>query len=118
MQSTMLAARPETAVPVRTIQQRRDALENANRVRVRRAQLKRDLKAGRASVHEILLDPPAWVETMPVFDLLLAVPNVGRSKANKMTLRHRVSPSKTIGGLTVRQRAELLAALPPYGSRR
>jgi hypothetical protein len=102
-------------VPERTIQQRMDALANANVIRVRRAQLKRDLKARRVSVCDVLADPPAWVETMKVFDLLLAVPKIGRTKANKTLQGCVISPSKTVGGLSPRQRGVLLAALGRTG---
>ncbi len=88
-----------------------DALQRANEIRSRRAQLKRDLKAGRASIHNLLLDPPQWVETAKVFDMLLAVPKYGRVKANKILTTCRISPSKTIGGLSQRQRDELIATL-------
>ena len=64
--------------------QRMDALERANEIRTQRAQLKRDLKAGRVSIHELLLDPPEYLETAKVFDMLLAVPKYGRVKANKV----------------------------------
>jgi hypothetical protein len=110
MQS-LTVARPELGVPERTIQQRMDALANANVIRVRRARLKRDLKARRASVFDVLADPPAWVETMKVFDLLLAVPKIGRTKANKTLQGCVISPSKTVGGLSPRQRGVLLAVL-------
>ena len=76
-----------------------------------RAKLKRDLKAGRSAIHELLLEPPTYVETAKVFDLLLAVPKYGRVKANKVLTQCRISPSKTIGGLSQRQRAELVALL-------
>ncbi len=45
--------------PERSLDQRMDALSRANEVRVLRAQLKRDLKAGRVSIGALLLDPPA-----------------------------------------------------------
>jgi hypothetical protein len=51
-----------------------DALKRANDIRTRRARLKRDLKAGRESIHKLLLNPPEYLETAKVFDLLLAVP--------------------------------------------
>ncbi|MEA2252915.1 MAG: hypothetical protein QOG70_3157, partial [Solirubrobacteraceae bacterium] len=35
-----------------------DALQRANDIRTRRAQLKKDLKAGRVSIHKLLLEPP------------------------------------------------------------
>src|SRR4051794_31317963 len=91
-----------TAAPERSLHQRMEALQRANKIRSRRAQLKRDLKAGRASIDSLLLDPPEWVETAKVFDMLLAVPKYGRVKANKVLTQCRISPSKTIGGLSQR----------------
>ena len=40
--------------------------------------------------------------------MILAVPKYGRVKANKILNQCRISPSKTIGGLSERQRAELV----------
>ncbi len=102
-----------TTAPERSLNQRMDALQRANEVRSRRAQLKRDLKAGRISIVKLLKNPPAWVETAKVFDMLLAVPKLGRVKVNKKLGLCRISPSKTIGGLSPRQRDELIASLSP-----
>ena len=88
-----------------------DALKRANDIRVRRAQLKKDLKDGRVQVEEVLIDPPEYVETAKVFDMLLAVPKYGRVKVNKVLVQCRISPSKTIGGLSQRQRTELVSML-------
>ena len=96
------------AAPERSLMQRMEALQRANDVRSARAQLKRDLKAGRQPIHELLLEPPDYLETAKVFDLLLAVPKYGRVKVNKILSQCRVSPSKTIGGLSQRQRGELV----------
>jgi hypothetical protein len=104
------AAKP-SAAPERSLTQRMEALQRANEIRTRRAQLKRDLRASRTSVHQLLLDPPDWVETAKVFDMLLAVPKYGRVKVNKILQQCRISPSKTIGGLSERQRAELVGML-------
>jgi S13-like protein len=101
----------KTAAPERSLMQRMDALSRANEIRTRRAQLKRDLKAGRQSIHALLLDPPGYVETAKVFDMLLAVPKYGRVKVNKVLAQCRISPSKTIGGLSERQRSELVVSL-------
>ena len=87
-----------------------DALSRANEVRALRAQLKRDLKAGRVSIGALLLDPPPYLESAKVFDMLLALPKYGRVKATKILNSCRVSPSKTFGGLSERQRAELAGA--------
>jgi hypothetical protein len=94
--------------PPATLEQRRQALQLANETRVRRAQVKRDLKAGRESVALLLLDPPAYLRNAKVVDMMLAVPKYGRVKANKILRSCAISPSKTIGGLSQRQRAELV----------
>ena len=99
------------AAPERSLAQRMDALQRANEIRSKRAQLKRDLKGSRVTIHQLLLDPPEWVETAKVFDMLLAVPKYGRVKVNKILAQCRISPSKTIGGLSQRQRAELVQLL-------
>ena len=88
-----------------------EALQRANEIRTKRAQLKRDLKAGRRSIHSLLLDPPEYVETAKVFDMLLAVPKYGRVKVNEILAHCRIAPSKTIGGLSERQRSELISLL-------
>jgi hypothetical protein len=99
------------AVPERTHAQRLRALRRANEIRSRRAKLKRDLKAGKVKVQVVLRDPPDYVLSAKAFDMILAVPKYGRVKANKILTQCRISPSKTIGGLSARQRAELVAQL-------
>jgi hypothetical protein len=99
------------AAPERSLAQRLDALKRANDIRTRRARLKRELKAGRVQIQAILLDPPDYVQTAKVFDLLLAVPKYGRVKANRILTQCRISPSKTLGGLSERQRGELVSHL-------
>jgi hypothetical protein len=111
MPSVSDSATKHIAAPERSLLQRMDALQRANDVRTRRATLKRDLKAGRQPIHELLLQPPEYLETAKVFDLLLAVPKYGRVKVNKILTQCRISPSKTIGGLSQRQRAELVALM-------
>jgi hypothetical protein len=99
------------AVPERTSEQRMRALNKANEIRTARAQLKRDLKAGKMKIEKLLLDPPEYVLSAKAFDMILAVPKYGRVKANKILSQCRISPSKTIGGLSERQRAELVHML-------
>jgi len=85
-----------------------EALKRANDIRVRRAKLKKDLKDGQVRVQTILGDPPDYVETAKVFDILMAVPKFGRVKAARFLNQCRISQSKTVGGLSDRQRAELV----------
>jgi hypothetical protein len=103
----------DITAPERSLLQRMQALDVANGIRKYRAQLKRDVKSGRRSIVPVLREPEFEVDSMKVFDLLLAAPKVGRVKANKFMSRARISPSKTVGGLSVRQRQELLVLISP-----
>src|SRR5512146_2187790 len=103
-------APPQTQVqaPARSLDQRMEALKRANDIRVRRAQLKKDLKDGTVQIEGILLDPPEYVSTAKFLDTLMAVPKFGRVKAASLLNQCRISQSKTVGGLSERQRAELV----------
>ena len=105
----MVASKSPTQAPLRSLDQRMEALKRANDIRVRRAQLKKDLKDARVQIDNILLDPPEWVETAKVFDMLMAVPKLGRVKAARLLNSCRISQSKTVGGLSERQRTELVS---------
>ncbi|HVM18069.1 MAG TPA: integration host factor, actinobacterial type [Gaiellaceae bacterium] len=105
----MVSPKTQAQAPVRSLDQRMEALKRANDIRVRRAQLKKDLKDGRVRVETILSNPPEYVETAKVFDILMAVPKFGRVKAARFLNQCRISQSKTVGGLSERQRAELIA---------
>jgi hypothetical protein len=108
---TTSSVKTSLAAPERSLDQRMEALKRANDIRTARAKLKKDLKGGRVSIHAILLDPPEYVMTAKVFDMLLAVPKYGRVKTNRILNQCRISPSKTIGGLSERQRTELVSLL-------
>lgn len=97
--------------PTRSASQRQSALARANAIRVKRAALKRDLKAGDRQLADVLHRPADWVMTAKVHDLLLCVPGIGAVKAARMLQQCRVSGSKTVGGLSDRQRIELVAQL-------
>ncbi len=111
---TALANPPAGAFTDWSLVQRMEALQRANEIRSQRAQLKRDLKAGWTpiAIAELLLEPPEYLETAKVYDLLLAMPKVGRVRVNKWLRNAGVSPSKTLSGLTARQRRELIALMP------
>lgn len=104
----MAPAKTQNQAPTRSLDQRMDALRRANDIRVKRAQLKKDLKTGRVHVEEILSDPPDYVGTAKVFDMLMAVPKFGRVKAGRFLNQCRISQSKTVAGLSERQREELV----------
>ena len=101
------------ATPERSLAQRFEALERANEIRSARAQLKRDLKAGRRSVAGVLAAPPENLLTLKVEALLRATPKYGQAKVDRVLRTARVSPSKTLGGMTDRQRREVVNLLKP-----
>src|ERR671911_254850 len=107
----MVTSKTQTQAPERSLDQRMEALKRANDIRVRRARLKKDLKDGHVRIEEILASPPEYVETAKVFDILMAVPKFGRVKAARFLNQCRISQSKTVGGLSDRQRAELVGLL-------
>jgi hypothetical protein len=90
---------------------RLQALALANEVRCARAQLKRDLLAGRVGLLEVLSEPPACAENAMVRDLLLASPGIGPKRADRALTRCGISHSKAVIGLSSRQRASLLEFL-------
>jgi hypothetical protein len=106
-----MVVKTQAQAPVRSPDQRMDALKRANDIRVRRAKLKKDLKVGRVRIDSILREPPEYVATAKVFDMLMAVPKFGRVKATRFLNQARISQSKTVGGLSDRQRSELIGLL-------
>ena len=50
--------------------------------------------------------------TAKVYDVLMAVPRLGRVKSTRLLTQCRISQSKTVGGLSDRQRGELLDLFP------
>lgn len=102
-----------TVTPTRSLQQRLDALAKANGIRSARSQIKRDLKAGRMTLRQAFDDERC--QTAKAWDLILALPTYGRVKVGKIIAYVRCSPSKTVGGLSDRQRAEILAFVEGTG---
>ena len=102
--------------PRRSAKQRREALAQANLVRTQRARLKADLKEGhlkegRRSLAALIAEPPDYLASAKLTEVLGAVPRCGSVRVARLLEHCRVSPNKTIGGLSPRQRRELVAAL-------
>ena len=101
-------ARKAGATPARSAQ-RLEALRKANEIRVGRGQLKKELATGAVHIEEILARPPDCARTERVSVLLLAVPKYGRVRVTRLLTKARITDSKTLGVLSDRQRAELIA---------
>lgn len=98
-------------VPRRALEQRLRALRLANEIRSGRARLKHELATGAARLEQVIADPPACAQTAKVYDLLLALPRVGPAKATRWLSHCRIAPSKTVAGLSDRQRQALMQTL-------
>ena len=103
--------------PPRDLQQRREALKRANEIRIWRSHLKRRVHDLEVLFHELIVDPDPWLESMQVRHLLRQVPTFGVTRVTKMMRAVGISPTRSIGALTQRQRDDLLAivmAQPSY----
>jgi hypothetical protein len=87
------------------------ALEHANRVRLARAELKRQVADGMRSVEDVVLSCPLEAETMTISDLLMSQHRWGRTRCRRFLASIPMSETKTIGSMTARQRDTLAARL-------
>ena len=92
------------------------ALEYANRVRLARAALKREVAADQKTAAEVVRECPWQAESMSVSDLLMSQKRWGRSRSRRVLLSIGVSENKPLGALTDRQRAALSAVLERKGA--
>ena len=99
-----------TAAPV-MVPQHLEALEQANRVRLARASLKRAVRAGDVEAHAVVRSCPWEAETMSVSELLRSQSRWGRTRTRKFLIPLAVSENRQIGRLTLRQREMLAGAL-------
>jgi hypothetical protein len=97
--------------PQRTVQERRSALEEANRVRFARAGAKRDLKNGELDIYDLLMDPSEELKGAKVEEMLLSMRGMGRIKVMRILRESGISTSKTLVGLTHGQRDRLIQVL-------
>ena len=88
-----------------------EALARANRVRLARAALKRDISAGRRSITEVIIASPWEAESMSLSELLCSQRRWGRARSRKLLSSTALSEGKQVGSLTDRQRRILVAAL-------
>jgi hypothetical protein len=100
----------DTATAVAAPQHLR-ALEHANRVRLARAALKREVADGKRAVADVVADPPSEVESMAVSELLMSQRRWGRARCRRLLLSLGVPENKRIGTMTERQRQALCELL-------
>lgn len=98
------------ALPSLTAQERADALTKAAAARVRRAQVKADLKSGKLKLSEVLdsAEEDEAITRMKVVALLQALPRVGATTAQSLLDEFEISQSRRVKGLGAKQRAKLI----------
>jgi len=87
------------------------ALAHANRVRLARAELKRQIAAGRTDASDVVRSCPWEVETMSVGELLRSQRRWGRTRARKFLGVMAMNENRQLGRLTERQRSALAGEL-------
>jgi hypothetical protein len=101
------------SVPVRSAEQRSDALAAALASRQERARLRTALKARTLTPSDVIRGAagnPVWA-SIRVAWLLEAVPGIGVVRAERMMADVGIAPSRRVQGLGERQREALIAAL-------
>ncbi|HXD59042.1 MAG TPA: hypothetical protein VN606_14040 [Thermoleophilaceae bacterium] len=101
----------DTVATVDAAPQHLRALEHANKVRLARAQLKRQIAEQELSVVEVILNCPWEAASMSVSDLLMSQRRWGRARCRRLLVSLGITENKQIGTFTERQRAALAAVL-------
>lgn len=83
------------------------ALEVANKVRIDRAALRRQVKAGEIDPLTLLWDPPTCIEKIPIHDFLMWIPWVGRRKARHFTRGFLVTADPPLGVIALKTRQRI-----------
>jgi hypothetical protein len=93
------------------VAQHLEALERANEVRLARAALKREIKAGQVALGDYLAEPdlPDWLDGMPLEELLGALPGLRRSRIGEWMHEVPINRGALIRALTYRKRRILAA---------
>jgi hypothetical protein len=92
-------------------QQHLRALHEANRVRLARAEMKREIAAGVLAAEEVILSCPWQAHSMSISDLLMSQKRWGRARCRRLLMSIGVPENKQVGTLTERQRVALAGVL-------
>lgn len=100
------------AVPELTPEERQQSLEKAKAARIKRAQVREDLKNGTLTLKDVLAmkDDPI-VGRMKVSTLIETLPGYGKAKAEKIMKELDIAESRRLKGLGERQQKALLERL-------
>ena len=100
------------AIPQLTPEERQAALEKAKVARVKRAQVREDLKDGKLTLKDVIdMKDDEVVGRMKVSTLIETLPGYGKAKAGKVMAELKIAESRRLRGLGARQEAALLERL-------
>jgi hypothetical protein len=100
------------AIPKLSEAERKAALEKAKEARIKRAEVREQLKSGKLTLAEVIemKDDPV-VGRMKVSTLIETLPGYGKAKSEKIMNELQIAESRRLRGLGDRQKAALLERL-------
>ena len=100
------------AIPQLSAEARQEALEKAKAARVKRAEVRDELKSGKLTVEQVLdmKDDPV-VGRMKVSTLIESLPAYGKTKSAKIMSELNIAESRRLRGLGKNQEAALIERL-------
>ena len=100
------------AIPKLSDAQRKEALEKAKEARIKRAEVRDQLRAGKLTLKQVIdkkNDP--IIGRMKVSTLIETLPGYGKAKSEKIMNELQIAESRRLRGLGERQEAALLERL-------
>lgn len=100
------------AIPKLSDDQRKEALEKAKEARIKRAEIRDQLRSGKLTLKQIIAkkDDPI-IGRMKVSTLIETLPGYGKAKSEKIMAELQIAESRRLRGLGERQQAALLERL-------
>ncbi len=100
------------AIPKLSEAERKAALEKAKEARIKRAEVREQLKSGKLTLAQVIemKDDPV-VGRMKVSTLIETLPGYGKAKSEKIMNELQIAESRRLRGLGDRQKAALLERL-------
>ena len=92
------------------------ALQQANRIRLARAELKRKIAAQEMNAADVIMRCPDEAAGMSISDVLMSQRRWGRARCRRLLLSVGLVENKEMGKLTQRQRLELASVLSARAS--
>jgi len=100
------------AIPQLSPEERSKALQKAQQIRSKRMEVRKELKAGKLTIEQILAEPENEIYAkMRVKYLLESLPQIGKITTVKIMDEIGIDEARRVQGLGTRQRAQLLERL-------